>query len=235
MRAMHEGHRQRLVGKVKDGSTLYEHELMEILLFNACPRRDVNATAHSLINKFGSIDGVLQASVDELLKVDGVGINMAEYLSCLGKCIKRAGNCATFSKIVNTDDFHNFLAARELSKEDKLELYLVDKDGRMKRICAVETDGKKGGQEGVNPSVSQIVKFLSVYGAYGVFAAYYRTNCTKEVTQSDVKTVKIIAEGCKLCSARLFDYCIVLSGGEVLSLYASDELEKIVGHNVVRG
>ena len=167
MRAMHEGHRQRLVGKVKDGSTLYEHELMEILLFNACPRRDVNATAHSLINKFGSIDGVLQASVDELAKVDGVGVNMAEYLSCLGKCIKRAGNCATFSKIINTDDFHNFLAAREFPKEDKLELYLVDRDGRMKRICAVESGGQKGG----NPSVSQIVKFLSVYGAYGVFAA----------------------------------------------------------------
>lgn len=227
---MHEGHRQRLVGKVKDGSTLYEHELMEILLFNACPRRDVNATAHTLIKKFGSIDGVLQASVDELAKVEGVGVNMAEYLSCLGKCVKRAGNCATFSKIINTDDFHNFLAAREFPKVDKLELYLVDNDGRMKRICTVDGDGKDK-----NPSVSQVVKFLSVYGAYGVFAAYYRTNCVQKVTESDAAAVKIIAEGCKLCSARLFDYCIVSKGGKVLSLYASDELEKIVGHNVVRG
>ncbi|MDE7301614.1 MAG: hypothetical protein K2N47_05530 [Clostridia bacterium] len=226
---MHEGHRQRLVGKVKDGSTLYEHELMEILLFNACPRRDVNATAHTLIDKFGSIDGVLQASVEELSRVDGVGVNMAEYLSCLGKCIKRAGSSATFFKIVNTDDFHNFLAAREFPEEDKLELYLVDKDGRMKRICTVGGDGKGG-----NPSVSQVVKFLSVYGAYGVFAAYYRTNCENTVTEGDRAAVKIIAEGCKLCSARLFDYCIV-SKGDILSLYASDELEKIVGHNVVRG
>ena len=58
---MHTGHRSRLTGKIKDGGVVYEHELLEYLLFNACPRRDLNATAHSLIEKFGSISGVLAA------------------------------------------------------------------------------------------------------------------------------------------------------------------------------
>ena len=77
---MHEGHRQRLSVKIKNSDALYAHELLEVLLFNACPRRDVNDVAHGLINSFGSITRVLQADISELRKVDGVGESISEYI-----------------------------------------------------------------------------------------------------------------------------------------------------------
>ena len=124
---MHTGHRSRLAGKIKDGGVVYEHELLEYLLFNACPRRDLNATAHSLIQRFGSISGVFAARREELVSVDGVGENMAEYLLCLGKSLSRCGNCNSFAVLRNTADFKSFISTRATGASDCLELCLMDK------------------------------------------------------------------------------------------------------------
>ena len=46
---------------------------LELLLFYAIPQGDVNGLAHELIDRFGSLSGVLDASPEELQKVPGVG------------------------------------------------------------------------------------------------------------------------------------------------------------------
>ena len=56
---MHEGHRQRLYEKLKNGDNLFEHEILEMLLFNAYPRKNTNPIAHELLNRFPSISEVL--------------------------------------------------------------------------------------------------------------------------------------------------------------------------------
>ena len=58
----HDGHRHRIIEKLDTG-VLCEHELLEILLFNALPRRNTNDLAHRLLTAFGSIRGVFSASV----------------------------------------------------------------------------------------------------------------------------------------------------------------------------
>ena len=68
----HDGHRHRIIEKLDTG-VLCEHELLEILLFNALPRRNTNDLAHRLLTAFGSIRGVFSASVEQLKLVDGVG------------------------------------------------------------------------------------------------------------------------------------------------------------------
>ena len=63
---MYEGHRRRMYGKLKSGDSLYEHELLEILLFNAFQRKNTNPIAHALLDAFGSIAGVFNAEVEQL-------------------------------------------------------------------------------------------------------------------------------------------------------------------------
>ena len=52
--AIHDGHRQRMYEKAEKG-VLAEHEWLEVLLFNAIPRRNTNDIAHALIAQFGSV------------------------------------------------------------------------------------------------------------------------------------------------------------------------------------
>ena len=81
--SIHSGHRQRVkeefLSRGLDG--MPEHRTLELLLFYAIPQGDVNALAHALIERFGSLAGVLDAPVDELQKVPGVGLHTAVLLS----------------------------------------------------------------------------------------------------------------------------------------------------------
>lgn len=75
----HAGHRDRVKSRFeKEGLSGFEdHVALEMLLFYAIPQRDTNNTAHDLINEFGSLSGVFEASVESLERVKGVGRNAA--------------------------------------------------------------------------------------------------------------------------------------------------------------
>lgn len=72
---LHAGHRKRLKDRYRVGglASLEEHEQLELLLFYAIPRCDTNATAHRLLNVFGSIPAILDAPLEEIERIPGVG------------------------------------------------------------------------------------------------------------------------------------------------------------------
>ena len=65
---LHAGHRQRLKNRYLDFGVenFSDHELLEMLLFYAIPQRNTNDLAHALIDRFGSLAGVLSADIDSL-------------------------------------------------------------------------------------------------------------------------------------------------------------------------
>ncbi|MGH7090665.1 MAG: UPF0758 domain-containing protein, partial [Stellaceae bacterium] len=69
------GHRERLRERLLAGGTeaLPDYELLEILLQTANKRQDTKALAKALLQRFGSIAGVLGAGRDALMTVEGVG------------------------------------------------------------------------------------------------------------------------------------------------------------------
>ena len=78
----HSGHRQRVktefLARGVEGWS--DHRILELLLFYAIPQGDVNELAHRLVDHFGSLAGVLDASAEELKKVPGVGDHTAVLL-----------------------------------------------------------------------------------------------------------------------------------------------------------
>ena len=69
------GHRGRLCARFdKTGADgLPDYELLELLLFRAIPRGDTKPLAKRLMDRFGTIGGVLGAEKEALKEVDGVG------------------------------------------------------------------------------------------------------------------------------------------------------------------
>ena len=90
MSEAHEGHRARLRRKVIEAGleALAPHEILEFLLYYIVPRQDVNALAHRLLERFGSVEEVLRAELAELTRIPGVGPRSAEYLIRVGEAAR---------------------------------------------------------------------------------------------------------------------------------------------------
>ena len=73
--------RERLLAEGADA--MAKHELLEFLLFYAIPKRDVNPLAHRLIERYGTLRGVLEADEAELAAFPGLGPMSAAYLKRL--------------------------------------------------------------------------------------------------------------------------------------------------------
>ena len=80
--SIHDGHRQRLKDRFKkEGLDNFEKlQVLELLLFYCIPRQDTNPLAHRLLDRFGTVSGVLEALPSELKKVEGTGENTAQFL-----------------------------------------------------------------------------------------------------------------------------------------------------------
>ena len=71
---VHDGHRARMKARfVRNGLDNFDdHSVLELLLFYAVPRRDVNELAHALLDHFGTLDAVFEASYEDMMRVPGV-------------------------------------------------------------------------------------------------------------------------------------------------------------------
>jgi DNA repair protein RadC len=69
------GHRQRLRDRfLKSGLTGFaDYEVVELLLTLAIPRADVKQPAKALIARFGNLRGILDAPIEEVRAVSGIG------------------------------------------------------------------------------------------------------------------------------------------------------------------
>ena len=83
--SIHDGHRQRLKERfLREGLDNFEQlQVLELLLFYCIPRQDTNPIAHALLDRFGSVSKVLEATPEELKKVPGVGESAALFLSLI--------------------------------------------------------------------------------------------------------------------------------------------------------
>lgn len=84
---IHEGHRARMRAKyLEHGERIFDtYELLEMLLYYVIPYKDTNPIAKRLLMRFGDIDGVMSAPIEELALVSGVGERCAELIHEAGR------------------------------------------------------------------------------------------------------------------------------------------------------
>ena len=104
-------------------------------MFYAIPQKNVNPLAHRLIDRFGSLYGVLSASPQQLMQVEGIGEYAATFLSLLQSTAKQAirtreTNRAKFSTRQATVDY----CIRLLHGEKREMFYAICLNGQMETI-----------------------------------------------------------------------------------------------------
>jgi DNA repair protein RadC len=88
---IHAGHRARLRKRcLEEGLEAFEdHQVLELLLFYAIPRRDTNELAHLLLKRYGSLSTVLEADPVDLAQTEGVGDGAATLLALVPSLTRR--------------------------------------------------------------------------------------------------------------------------------------------------
>lgn len=91
VKKLNNGHRQRVRTRLLESKkgTMPDFEILEIILFSASPRKDVRPLAKKLINDFGSLAKVLNASKSELLNISGVNESVIANIRAIQEASER--------------------------------------------------------------------------------------------------------------------------------------------------
>lgn len=115
MEHLHEGHRARMRERfAKNGFEGFsDHEVLEVVLFGAIARGNTNPLGHRLIEKFGSFADVCDASIEELMTVEGIGRTSALQIKMIPEL------CRVYLK-----SHENKSENQDLSSSERLMAYL---------------------------------------------------------------------------------------------------------------
>lgn len=86
---IYHGHRERMRSRLRlsGSSHMQTYELLEMLLYHIIPRKNTHPISKLLLNEFGSLEGLFSAKREELLKVEGVGNAVADFILEVGDFI----------------------------------------------------------------------------------------------------------------------------------------------------
>ena len=132
--AGHDGHRQRLKEEfLSRPGSFPDHKVLELLLFYANPRSDTNPIAHNLMDRFGTLAGVLDAPVDELRQVPGVGGHAAALLKAVKEISGRYLTARTSMEDIarGSGDYYELLRPYFFGATTE-QIYLLCMDGKQK-------------------------------------------------------------------------------------------------------
>jgi len=186
----HKGHRTRLRERFlkEGGDTFAYHNLVELLLFYAIPRRDTNELAHRLCERFPTPDALFEASALDLMSVEGIGSHAAALIRLLPAFYaRRAKEKAHALALKDEDTVLRFLAARFTGAPEEL-MYLLLLDSRRSVIdCLCLGKGS-----GVSSSVSlrHLSERILLSKAVYVFLAHNHPNGELRPSEDDLLFTK---------------------------------------------
>ena len=210
MEELHKGHRDRLRKRMLEkGLDHFEkHEVLELLLFHAIPRRDTNELAHRLINTFGSLSGVMDAPYEELLKVPGMGPTAAALLKMIPQ-ILRVYLCdqqERGGRLDSTAKLGQFLLSRYVGcRVERTYLLCLDNTGRL-LACRMLSEGSL---EQVPIIPRQVAEEAMRTGATAVVLAHNHPNGFALPSTPDVTLTRTLYLALDGVGVHLADHIIV--------------------------
>lgn len=204
----HDGHRQRLKTEfLARPDSFPDHKLLELLLFYANPRSDTNPLAHELMERFGSLAGVLDASPEELQKVKGVG----EHAAVLFKAAKElSGRYLTVRTQMddiarNSRDYFSQLRYYFFGAQREL-LYLLCMDGKHK-VLGIRKLGE-GNVNSVNVTPRLLAEAALSLNAAAVVLAHNHVSGIALPSDEDIATTESLAPFLAKLGIELVDHVI---------------------------
>lgn len=206
----HQGHRERLRRRFLEHGldNFAEHEALELLLFYAIARQDVNPLAHRLIEAFGTLEGVLQAPYEELCRVPGVGEQTAALLRLVYPLYGRARfSVAAQEQVLNTRaKIGAYLMARLAGvREERIYQLCLDAKGKL-LACRLLGDGTV---DAVSFSARRVLENAIQTRASLVALGHNHPSGVAIPSQEDIAATRSVADALRAVDIPLVDHVVV--------------------------
>ena len=215
---VHDGHRERLRARFAEHGLDSFNELnaLELLLCYAIPRRDTNEIAHRLLDAFGSLSGVFQASMQELTSIPGIGENAATLILMVPQIVKKAhvSKAKEIKIIRNSTDAGNYLLPYFLDEPDEIVMMLC-LDNKRAVICCREMG--RGVVNCVDANIRRMVETALKVKTTTVIVAHNHPNGVALPSREDDNFTRTLYRSLGLLGITLEDH-IIVANDEFVSL-----------------
>ena len=219
--SIHEGHRQRLKDRFRaEGLDHFdERHVLELLLFYCVPRQDTAPLAQRLLDHFGTVSQVLEASIEELEKVSGVGYNVSTLLALIPEISRYYMVNRTMNhEILNTTDLCGTYMMQRFHGRRNETVFLLCLDAKCKVLCCREVG--EGSVNSANIPIRRIVEMALGVNATTVVLAHNHPSGLAIPSDEDIHTTRRIAAALDTVEIRLADH-IVVADDDFVSLAQS--------------
>lgn len=211
----HAGHRERMKETVlkKGFKHLYDHELLEFLLFYAIPRRDTNELAHHLMERFGSLNDLLEADTDQIVACTGMGENSALLLKAIMETVIRYSN-NTAEPIYRYDKLtkvYKYLVNYYMAIKQEVTVAMLF-DNKMKLLDVIELGVGTVNASPVN--LYYLTKEIMRRQAAGVILAHNHPDGMLKPSYDDGAVTRRIYDFLKQMSIPMLEH-LIIAGKEV--------------------
>ena len=222
---LHAGHRARMTEKfLKNPDGFSDHEVLEVLLYYAIPRKDTNALAHKILKTFGDLKGVLNAGVEQLKAVDGLGDKACACIALFSQITKRAFMDKKKDVYMGSlfDTINVVVPTFKKKEKECFIAFLLDKNYKLLAPIEFSDDEKAK----VSADIPELITAFNVHKP--VYAIIAHNHPSKQVSPSeeDCLTTKKLHVLCELHGVLLLDHVIV-SDNKTFSFDKEGLLEKI--------
>ena len=221
----HTGHRERMKAEflARGLEGWPDHRVLELLLFYTIPQGDVNDLAHELVERFGSLAGVLDASVEELKKVKGVGDHTAVFLRMLPAVLGRYQGARTrLSAIINSpEEAYAWLEPYFFGARNEM-VYVLCLDGK-RQVLGVRKVAE-GSIELAEVNTRRIAEEAIGLRAAQIYVAHNHVSNLAIPSQADWLTTDTLRGALRPIGIELIDH-LVFVDGDMVSLKDSEHLK----------
>ena len=207
---VHDGHRERMRKRFNETGSFdgfSEHEIIEMLLFYTHPRRNTNEIAHELINRFGSIAGIIEAEYDDLIQVKYITDGAATLFKMIPKFLPIYYNSKNNGMIYDNSQklitlFEPYFVG--LAHEEFRAAYFDNKLALIKNIAL-----DSGDPSGSPVNIRKLVEIALRENASTVAIAHNHPKTSSKPSTADINTTREIIDVLRPMKIDFLDHVIV--------------------------
>jgi DNA repair protein RadC len=207
------GHRARLRSRflTAGGDAVADHELIEMVLFLALPRRDTKPIARTLIARFGSYAAAISASVPELLGIEGLGTAGVAALKIVQVSAQRLAKAEVLYRPIlsNWDRLMEYLQA--VLAREKIEQFRILFLDNKNRLLADEAQAR-GTVNHTPVYPREVVKRALDLHATAIILVHNHPSGDPSPSQEDIDMTREIKRAAQALAVVLHDHVIIGNG-----------------------